>query len=107
MFTGKQIRDKRESLKLSAAKLAKLLNTTKENVYKWEGGTVPRTLEHETNIENWLKNGTVPKRRKKIESLNVKQVSVKQITPSSNGVDWQKKYYDLLEKYTALLEKMK
>lgn len=96
MFNGKQIREKRESLKLSAPKLAKMLNTTKENIYKWEGGTVPRSLEDLTNIENWLKSGTGPKK-----------IEVVKVTPSSNGTDWQKKYYDLLEKYTALLERMK
>lgn len=92
MFTGKELRAKRESLRLSAAKLATILKTTKENIYKWEGGTKPSKHEDMINIENWM-NG-VPE-------------IVKDIPRASNGIDWQKKYYDLLEKYTAVLEKMK
>lgn len=88
MFTGKQIREKRESLKLSASMLAKILGVGKESIYKWEGGTKPSHHDMVVKIENWLNDVPQPK-------------------VIENGVDWQKKYYDLLEKYTALLEKMK
>lgn len=86
MFTGKQIREKRTNEGLSASGLAVILETTKENVYKWEGGTVPMKKRDRDKIESWL-NGAAPK----IES---------------NGIDWQKKYYDLLERYNAALEKI-
>lgn len=95
MFTGKEIREKRESLRMSAATLAAILKTTKENVYKWEGGTKPSKHEDVISIESWL-NGQPETIRE------------------SNGVDWKVKYeglqmehYELLKKYTALLEKMK
>lgn len=83
MFDGKQLREKRESLRLSAQQLATILKTTKENIYKWEGGTKPSKHEDMISIENWLNGSRV------------------------ENNDWQKKYYDLVEKYIALLEKMK
>lgn len=85
MFDGKKLREKRESLRLSAAKLAKILGESKESIYKWEGGTRPSSKEIEDKIEQWM-NGVTPK-------------------VSENNVDYKKKYYDILEKYTALLEK--
>lgn len=91
---GKAIREKREKLKLSAPQLAKLIGVTNGKIYKWEaGGTMPNTTADYKKITNWL-NGTT--------------VKVQKVIKPSNGVpseDWKKKYYDLLEKYTALLEK--
>lgn len=89
---GKAIREKREMLKLSAPQLAKLIGVTNGKIYKWEAGsTIPNTKADYNKITNWL-NG----------------VKVQKVIKPSNGVpseDWKKKYYDLLEKYTALLEK--
>lgn len=92
MFSGKQIRDKRKSLGLSAEKLSKILKVSRENIYKWEGGTLPRNPEEFMRVQSWL--GDVPEEPK-----------TKTVKSESNGIDYKEKYYSLLEKYNALLEK--
>lgn len=83
---GKKLREKRESQRLSAADLAEIFGATKENVYKWETGTKPMSKVM---------------RKKVLDYINDK-VSVNGTVPYE---DYKTKYYTLLEKYTALLEK--
>lgn len=88
MWDAKQLKEKREADGLSAEKLANILGTTKENIYKWESGTKP------------MQNGMFQKVQ---DYINGTQKSVK-----VNGTvkeDYKEKYFVLLEKYTALLEK--
>lgn len=88
---GIAFKAKREKDKLSAQKLADRLGTTRENVYKWETGTVPQSKAMQKKV---------------LAYINGEEVQPK---TSSNGTvpheDFKQKYYTLLEKYTALLEK--
>lgn len=99
---GKAIRQKRMNQALSASQLAKLIGVTDGKIYKWEEGTTPRTHGDYKKITNWL-NGIGP------VVAQHKPVQVKKVIKPTNGTvpseDFKKKYYDLLEKYTALLEK--
>lgn len=83
MFDPKKLREKRESLRLSATKLAKILKVKPGSIYKWEGGTKPSNFEELQKVESWLNGTPIPKAT----------------------IDWERKYYELLEKYTAELEK--
>lgn len=86
---GHAIREKRMNERLSASQLAKKIGVTNGKIYKWEGGTRPQTVEDYKIITDWLND--------------------KVIKPSNGTVpseDYKKKYYDLLEKYIALLEKI-
>lgn len=58
MTIGEKIKLKRSQEGLSAAKVAKLLGTNKENVYKWENGSTPSDPEVYNKIVKWLE--TVP-----------------------------------------------
>lgn len=53
---GERIKMKRTELGISARKLAIILNTSKENIYKWEGGSTPSDPEVYNRIINWLEN---------------------------------------------------
>lgn len=55
MFTGEDIRKKREKLDLSVKELADLLSVKVDNLYKWEKGTKPSDPEDFIKIESWLK----------------------------------------------------
>lgn len=57
MFEGKQIRDKRRSLNMSAEQLARKINVNVNNLYKWEKGHRPHDPEDYMKIENWLAGG--------------------------------------------------
>lgn len=93
---GKAILKKRTDLELSASQLAELIGVTNGKIYKWEGGTKPQTEKDYKRITDWLNGVNVPAKKK-----NTVQV----IKPSNGTEDYKKKYYELLEKYTALLEK--
>lgn len=54
MFTGDQIRLTRKKRGLSAEKLAEVLGTSKDNIYKWEKGHRPQSGEAYQKVENWL-----------------------------------------------------
>lgn len=86
------LKAKREKDGLSAEKLANILGASKENIYKWESGTVPNSKAMVKKVQDYL-NGFEPKQK----------------PAKTNGVvkkdDFKEKYYTLLEKYTALLEK--
>lgn len=91
MWTGQQLRHTRESLELSAQDLGVILGTSRENIYKWEGGTKPRSKAQMAKVTKWLKdsmstNGTVK--------------------PAQDTSDYKEKYFSLLEKYNSLLEKL-
>lgn len=53
-FSGTQIRNKRESLGLSAGDLATMLDISKANLYKWEKGHVPSNPKDYMKVEKWL-----------------------------------------------------
>lgn len=73
-FTGNDIRIKRKSLRMSAQQLADLLDVKKDNIYKWETGTVPSDPEEYLKVVQWLTG--------KIE--NVPHETTKQATPQSD-----------------------
>lgn len=54
MFTGEEIRQKRNQSGLSAQDLANLLKVSKDNIYKWEKGHRPKNAEDYMKVENWL-----------------------------------------------------
>lgn len=94
MWDAKQLKEKRAADRLSAEKLAKLLGTTKENIYKWETGTKPMQNGMYKKVQDYIK-GVQPEPKKTV-------------LPETNGTvkenDFKEKYYNLLEKYTILLE---
>lgn len=110
MFTGKEIYDKRISLGWSAEDLATRLSTkektvSKENVFKWEQGTKPSHHETFKRIEEWLASDKEKPKDGKKKLGRISKPPIEKIP--LNGVDFKAKYYDLLEKYTALLENIK
>lgn len=54
MFTGKELKEKRKLLKLSAKKLADILSVKKDNIYKWEKGIRPNNAEDYIKVEKWI-----------------------------------------------------
>lgn len=50
----KRLIDKRKELKISAPKLAKLLNVNTDSIYKWEKGTQPRDFNLSGRLEKFL-----------------------------------------------------
>lgn len=100
MWDAKQLKEKRAADRLSAEKLAKMLGATKESIYKWESGTKPQSKGMNRKIQNYL-NGAMP--------VNGAAETPRKKYTKSNGTvkenDFKEKYYNLLEKYTILLEK--
>lgn len=94
-WTGAEFKAKRKLDGHSAEKLAKLLGTSKENVYKWEGTTKPQTKAMIKKVQDYI-NGVEPK-----------QKAPKPTNGAVHKDDYKEKYYTLLEKYTALLEQTK
>lgn len=54
MNIGEQIKAKRKSQRISAEDLAILLNLKKENIYKWERGSVPSNPVEYKRVMDWL-----------------------------------------------------
>lgn len=84
------LKAKREKDGLSAEKLANILGASKENIYKWESGTVPHNKAMQKKIGDYI-NGVQPE--------------MKVVKTNGHTDDFKEKYYTLLEKYTALLER--
>jgi len=63
-MTGKEIRDRRKELKLSAEQLADQLEIKLDNLYKWEKGTKITDVGAYIKLENWLKGENVPVSKK-------------------------------------------
>lgn len=58
-MTGSELKERREALHITQAKLAELLDVKQNTVYRWEAGILPiiRTVELAfENIENKLKS---------------------------------------------------
>lgn len=100
---GAAFKAKRKADKLSAQKLADKLGTTRENVYKWEGGTVPKSKAMQKKVRDYINGAPIAEKKPGVKKVKPK------VSSSSNGTvpheDFREKYYTLLEKYTALLEK--
>lgn len=58
MFKGEDIKKKRKDLKLSAKKLAALIQVDEGNIYKWEKGHKPHDPEDFLKIQAWLSEKT-------------------------------------------------
>lgn len=100
MWDAKQLKEKREADGLSAEKLANILGTTKENIYKRESGTKPMQNGMYKKVEEYL-NGVKPQPKKIL--LSETNGTIKDYI----NQDYKEKYFVLLEKYTALLEQTK
>lgn len=107
MFTGKEIYEKRIKLGWSAQDLAKRLEAKISNVYKWEQGMKPSDHDMVVKIQDWLKSEK-EKTIKKKRTIGKHRQGVVKVNPivETNGVDWKSKYYELLPKYVAALEKL-
>jgi len=86
MFDGKQIKEKRTSLKWSASKLARHLKVKAGNIYKWEQGIKPSNPEEFIKVQEWLNDS--------------KQI----VKDSKDDSNYEKKYIALLEKQILILE---
>lgn len=95
IWTGAQLKAKRDQDKLSAEKLGKMMGTSKENIYKWEGVTKPHSKAMIKKVQDYI-NGVQPK-----------QKAPKPTNGTLNKDEYREKYYALLEKYTILLEQTK
>lgn len=88
MFTGEQIRQKRERDGLSAEELADLLGVKKANLYKWEKGHRPHNPKDYIVIEKWLAS--------EMESVPKEARPVAQNDKSQTGLSWEE-YAKILE----------
>lgn len=56
MYSGHNIRTKRQELGWSAEKLARKIGVNKNNLYKWEKGHKPHDPEDYMKVKNWLES---------------------------------------------------
>lgn len=99
---GAAFKAKREKDDLSAQELANRLGATRASVYKWETGVIPRRKSLQKKIKDYINGVNFPEKKPGVKKVKPKVLSSNGTVPHE---DFREKYYTLLEKYTALLEK--